>query len=739
MPLEAPPPLPAHATHQADPDMPQAAGTHGQSQSQPEPIRLDTLPAEILHRLVDWLPGPAVRSLSETSRRNHDRLGPLAGKIRWVFSVSGFADIARRIRERPARERPALVLDLANQIARLHPSLRPRAEALVAALVADNDFNRLSLQIEREGWRHHRTHPDRLPSQLPTLETVLGMPVHRRAPVLRRWIEVADANGVAQRSPAEWQGIVAALPASARAGVLAALVAHASTGAWDSWEQILRGALEVAIAMQPRTDPARVELLRVIAEAAGRPPRRYPPDAQLATRRLVWDQVLDQVAPLPPDQQRTLLIGLTRFPSLETTWSYSEDPPQPEPGIDGPRWQKLIGKTVELFPGDNDVVVDVLAAMAEDNHIHRLPVSMARWHMLIQLIAAARNLSERQYCRVLTTVLLSEAHWPQRSAYRSLWHAALNVSTQMTPENKAPMLATLARTLHRLRNDGNAPDGGNADLPTLWRTLLDLTTALPASQRCAPALALADTCDISRPPFDGHARLLQLASTLDEPDRAQLLAHMLDSSDTIATGNWRDIVNHIGQLSAAHREAAGRALVRRLFCRSYPDACGPGAPATGPSDLSLTALARNSRDSRRAASGALRWLSFKAVTAELLRLAREWAPWSEDHFIWLLREARKLPADVPARTAIVTRLCRVSNVASWQDGDDVADILPAMWKAVQSLPLTSRASALAWLADLADSQARDNRWPKRIRTAQKKLPEMDRPASNPLKRKEPSI
>ncbi|TWG84109.1 hypothetical protein L602_002900000480 [Cupriavidus gilardii J11] len=720
----------------------------------PPSIQLDTLPCEILLRIAAWLDGPSVRCLAETSRQihaclDHDMLAAmrLADRIRWVVTASGFADMAREILERPAAQRAALTLKLAERRAHLHPSLLAGAQRALGTLVPNDDGERLSQALHRVRWRQSQRIDERFPEALPALEHVLQLPDQDRGRVLAQWIAVADKEGVAQRSPAQWQAIVSALPEAAGARVLCKLVKHASTSDPHAWEQIAGNAIDAARNLTPPGNPARMRILRAIAKATGRIDY-FQPDGvgtEGRSRRAIWEAVLDLVQTLAPPHQRTLLTGLATYPSWEL--SRTGNVTVQTHGTNVPAWRKLPQEAAAVLR-DTDAIADVLAAMAKDPDRWVSNALPARIPMLTHLMATARQLPDPQCSHVLAMVLHRPGAIVERkdARYATLWNAIFIASAQTDADCQAPLLAKLADTLDHARHHGSGADGHDPTLPSRWLALLDRTMALPESLRLAPARALVHACEHVPRSVGCHQKLLRLALSLPgEADRAELLAAMVDRQETMQPRDWRDTVNQIGQLSGAVREAPVRALVRRLAIRYeavfMDDETGPAdVPAARQTDLPLAAWPRNHDDALRQASAALQWLPLRVVAAELAGVFSlgEWDSWFQEDMTWLLQEARRLPPNGRHEISIVTAICAaMEELCDEEDKDDVYEFLPDVWNAVLALPAHSRGSALAWLADVVERLDIDDPWMDRIREQRQALPEADRPAPNTLKRKEP--
>ncbi|MGY8525720.1 hypothetical protein [Paracidovorax citrulli] len=693
----------------------------------------------MLAQVLPWLDGNAKIALSQTSASVHRVLADgalhgvrLAARIHWVVTPGGFMGLATEIERLPQDQRDELMTLMIERQRAMHPSMQMRVEQFMSERPEFGGNPGWEFELER--WRRGAPAPWHVVprASIPPLTAVLALGASERGPLLTRWLDATGDTGANERSAHEWQAICAALPERDAALLWAALLNQTSDAVPERWTAIVQEGLDLASRMladkRTRHAPHCHGLLEALAHAVG-DENAYSACGP-AQRRPVWQALLLHCRNLPEVRRRALLPALAGYPLFELRHGDPATSAPPEEAA----WRHMFA--VMLPQASAEEATDLLSALLEQapDADNEPPAEFVR-----EILATGANLPPPCRARLLRAAVVHNdgLHADEVAA---LWSAAFQACQRMPPDVQPPLLEALASTFTDalLRRDPEVPKG--LVWPSRWLAVLGQTARLAPDQRFAPALALANSLIEADHVEDCATRLLALAASLSDAERAQVLAAAASHDYAFTSPRlWADLVNQVVALPGPVRNLPLMAVASTLVtkCDVICNMLTTDTDALPrPQDCVLARWPGTMEEALALASAAIRMLSIRSAGALLGSVAQQNPPPPSQVICWILREIRAWqPGNDAHKAAIVTTACAA--LARLGRASDLPAIMPEAWKTVMSVPAEYRGSALQYLHDLLRRCNAVEPWRNAMAKAVQELPESDRPLPGGTKRKEP--
>ncbi|MBY4898435.1 hypothetical protein [Cupriavidus sp. AU9028] len=655
----------------------------------------------------------------------------LAARIHWMVTPGGFIGLAGEVERLPQDQRDALMRLMIEHQRTMHPSMQMGVEKFLSERPEFGGNPGWEFELER--WRRGAPAPwSVVPrARIPPLAAVLALGASERGPLLARWLDATGDTGANERSVHEWQAICAALPEQDAALLWAALLNQTSDAVPERWTAIVQEGLDLASRMladkKTRHAPNCHGLLEALAHAVG-DENAYSACGP-AQRRPVWQALLLQCRNLPEVRRRALFPALAAYPLFELRHGGPESAPQEEAA-----WLQMCA--VMLPQASAEEAADLLSALLEQapDADSEPPAGFVR-----EILATGADLPPPGRARLLRAAVV-HSDGLRAEEVAALWSAAFQACEQMPSDVQPPLLEALASTFtdSLLRRDPAVPR--ELVWPSRWLAVLGQTARLAPDQRFAPALALANSLIEADHVEECATRLLALAASLNDAERAQVLAAMASHDYAFTSPRlWADLVNQVVALPGPVRKlplmAVASALVTKcdVICNMLPidtDA------SPRPQDCVLARWPQTMEEALSLASAAIGMLSIRSTGALLCSVSQQNPPPPSPVICWILREIRAWqPGNDAPKAAVVTTACAA--LARLGRASDLPAIMPEAWKTVMSVPAEYRGAALQSLHDLLRRCNAVEPWRNALAKAVQELPASDRPLAGGTKRKEP--
>ncbi|NSX04219.1 hypothetical protein [Cupriavidus gilardii] len=616
-------------------------------------IRLDTLPKCVLAQVAGRLDAGATVALCRASKRLHaalerDFAAPirLAERLPWIVANGAFQRWLRDAQQiAPAQLHRLPVMA---QLQHLHPDLRQRAlGAMLSTLSTTPPAQRAD-----------------------SFDTVLALARANRVGPLTDWIRSAPGGEFRLRGTAEWVELALTLPACGCTAMLDALAIRLSRENVGQWRDLLDAMLARARTM--RGPDQRAALLTALARALARP---FVDIGGMPWRAALWHEALHQCGSLPSAMRLPIWVELAKGAAHELSAAADGDvAAQPADTC----WHSIIEVIArQMTPAQAS---EAMVAMVEavDGHAE-LADDVGP---LIALMAAASRLPDPLAVPVLTRVIEQAHRNASSEVFRSIWIAVFDASHALEPVLQQKVLGALGQRL------------GYADgMVDRWLALTERVAALPTALRFRPLLdVLHSEMNPELPAAITVPRLMTLLDGFDDDDRPTMLAAMMHVyNDDLPS--WRAMVHAAVQLPLRQRLGPFLAIAQNLATGcALPEV---GTPlAARPYEVSFATWPTAEPQARRQFTELLGMLTWADRGALLLSLA----PCAHfDRMIWLIEEGMQLPRSGRHEVRLLTTLAERANRLT--DINDAVRILPALARAICTLPPDQCASAVYWLAD----------------------------------------
>lgn len=718
----APPPLRPEAAPPLDASS--SAGPQGHI------LRLDELPQEIVLRVAHYLsPGKALalaaasQSTFAMLRTDIVEVQRLGGRIRWVSGLSAFEAALADLLLVPTKCRDPLVRALGERLPVLpeplrgpaHQALQPYVRACATPTGQDAGHG------SRPEW-HRLVDAGIAGDPQDLLHRILASPADARAALVEAWV----GSDVPPPPPVSlWPRILDALPAPARAAVLATMAQTIPDAEYGKALQIIITAVQASVEGDGFL-PA--DLARTLARLAGGLGWQVSNEVP-ARLGQYWDEVFGLARRLPLPAQPEVMSQLATLVHADDAPSPADDAAKPRP-----RWSGFIGYVSAHFaPADATRILGDLAqasSNAEDGerHPHAAPLSRA-------LCKAAMALPDT-WCAKLLAIVLDCAPADELAAL-ALWEEGLRAGEPLAASVAAPLYTSLARSIRTLPASHQA---------ACWDALCHCLETHADIAPLTPAMLELARHAIGSRSLERRTLLLRTAGRLPAEDRGRLCAAMTMTSD-ITPALWRAQVMDLESLPLHVRHRTAAWLSVALFgYQTGPHGFRPALTEPflpDPGGLAAAEYPRNAAQALDRLSDILVLLPLADRGAVLVSLSRTGAglcvnplPWSAARVNWLLREVMKLAPLHHHGLDVVTNVAHSAARQCPSEAEALA-VFSAFHGAVAALPADARVSALFHLTAMMQRLVKDQRALQAINPLWVGLPASDLMPLRTRKRKEP--